>query len=252
MKPLVPIVLLASSLLTPAKADRILIPVVYNGPGANGSHWATMLSAINRSDQPWSTPDVGFVVIGPSCVIPEGCPATELRPGEFGYLSQPDTSRFVLSAPNGILLNVPDIDQEIAISGRITAGPVWGTQLPRIPERDFAQRSLLLSDVPTSNSTYRTLLRVYALDVSDTDVTVSFRDSPDLSRPPIASSVVHLRNAGSTASRPAFGELPISLPLDGLADRAFIIEIAAPPGVKFWAFCTITDNSTNAVTTITP
>jgi hypothetical protein len=116
-----------------------------------------------------------------------------------------------------------------------------GVDVPSIPETQF-RRSIVLPGVP-NDARYRTLLRVYGYPGNYPVAVSVFDDSTGeiLSRPEFTLS----------GSDIAYLQMPITAPA---ASRVLRVEVTTdrPSDPPIWAFLTLTNNTTENVTTITP
>jgi hypothetical protein len=219
--------------------ERVLIPVVFHGPGAFGSNWVTELSLVNANSyvvEPWR-PIAGQTAIASKPVI-------------FGSEN----------APNGLFLVVPrqatgGLTFHAAVRDTSRADSEWATQIPVVHETQFSTSPVELLDIPI-DSRFRTMLRIYSPDpllpdyarqvhvsvYSLTDGHVLREVYPSLTNPSGCSDAV------SCAEHPAFvsvADLTAGLP----PGRAGVqIQGNAP----LWAFATVTNNDTQHVTVVSP
>jgi hypothetical protein len=217
--------------------ERVLIPVYYNGDGAHGSIWRTELALRNSNRYPvqfWN-PVVGLPSIAPLSSHDFTLPAA--AGGTFLYVPRESAS--------GIHFHslVRDVSREME---------GWGTEVPVVRERDFAEDSLELLNVPLDRR-YRRMLRIYStrslpafvgLDVyaMETGAGLGQRYVPLLRETPCSA-------AG--CDQPAFAVVDLDALMPDLPEegRAGITITASGP---LWAFLTITNNETQQVTVISP
>ena len=219
--------------------ERVLIPVVFNGPGAFGSNWVTELSLVNANSypiEPWH-PIAGQTSIASKPVV-------------FGSES----------APNGIFLIVPrqaaaSLTFHAAVRDTSRADREWATEIPVVRETEFSNYPVELLDIPV-DVRFRTMLRIYSPDPLLADyaqqVHVSVYSLDDghvlrdiyrtLTNPSGCSDPV------SCAEHPAFvavADLTNGLP----AGR---IGVQVQGYIPLWAFATVTNNETQHVTVVSP
>src|SRR6266513_2495281 len=144
-------------ILSAVLQTTILIPTLYNGPGAFGSRWWSAVVINNHSDVAFSSPGVQF---GIECPIPEGCQSTSVPPGQFGVVGGP-------AAANGLLLHGdPAVLASLAFHGRFGQGTNYltnGTEIPIVRETQFVRGPIhfpyvTLYDTPQAE---RATLRIY-------------------------------------------------------------------------------------------
>lgn len=254
-----------------AATAKVLVPIVPSiyGPtaGAYGSRWTAELVARNHSD---TAVDVAS---GGGCAIPEGCgtthgPRTTFVPyiatanpnaGLFLFVSEPDAISFEL--------RVQDLSRQ---------SDTWGTSIPVVREADTSTTTLHLLDV-TVDSKFRSSLRVYAFDLAplsdEPKVRVRIYDlcgigvlDAQCSNTPLVDSQLDLPFVDDrifpesamigdlVATFPQLAKVqPVLVGAGPLRPAAVRVEIdPMNPGLRFWAFATVTSNATQQVTAITP
>ena len=214
-----PIVKLASAYTyfdAPADQVRVLVPIVINTAGASGTNWRTDLVAYNGNAE--------AVTIGDTTIVPLSASALNLQAqgGSAGaFISLP--KRFADSV--GIQARVHDTTRD---------SDSWGVEIPAVPESQF-RRSVVLLAVP-GDARYRTLLRVYGYDTAQTGITVTLRDD----------ATGELLSASTFVMQSGYAQIPIA------ATRPRVhVQVSAERSL-LWAFVSITNNTTQQVTTITP
>ncbi|HLJ74591.1 MAG TPA: hypothetical protein VKU62_08410 [Thermoanaerobaculia bacterium] len=251
--------------------SKVLVPIVPSifgpTPGAYGSLWTAVLVARNHSDTAVD------VAAGGGCAIPEGCgtthgPQTTFAPyiatanpnaGLFVFISEPDAISFEL--------RVQDLSRQ---------AETWGTSIPVVRETDTFTTTLQLLDV-TVDSKFRSALRVYAFELAplseEPKVRVRIYDmcgigvlDAQCSDVPLVDAQLDLpfvddrilpesaMIADLVAAFPQVASVPAVITGSGPArPPAVRIEIdPINPGLRFWAFATVTNNATQHVTAITP
>jgi hypothetical protein len=238
-------------------ASPVLIPTLYNGPGAFGTRWSTAVVLNNHTTAEFRSPGVTFGVL---CPIPEGCLSDVVPAGAFGGIASPN-------AANGLLLDLPDEQADIAFMARLAASPrnalTGGTELPVVREREFSRRALHFPYVPVlaDPSPARTTLRIYGPDVQPgTAVRIELRYWLGPEGEPITSKIVELAippqpTAGTIY--PAFAQVDIQDFAAGVLsvfDNISVVPLPLPSGElpRTWAFLTITDDVTQEVTVQRP
>ena len=233
-------------------AALILIPTLYNGPGALGSRWNTTVVLDNHMDAPLTSPGVTFGIL---CPIPEGCFSSSVPAGSFGSIISP------LPA-NGLLLYVPSEDAPIAFAARFGASPrnvlSQGSELPIVHEHELTRGPVRLPYVGLQGL-FRTTLRIYAPDAEPgTSVRVELRSWVSPTGDPLESKVVALPAPSQPTPQPIFpgyaqlnlqSEFPRALQLTGTVVPLALDSGAVP---RIWAFVTTVDNATQEVTVQRP
>ena len=240
----------------PADYEKVLFPVVFRGSGAFGSEWGTTIAATNRSAQ----------VITAARPVFEGnsmCPAicgcsgrADLQPKETNYVCVEgfrDAAGLIFYPPKA---QADDISYAARITDHSRIADTLGTEVPVVRERDFRTTSIVLPDVPI-NARYRVAMRFDNPDQRDGGQ-VRMRVTRGSET---VESVVTLRytivnvQPEPFPNRPAFafiGDLAAMFPALAGADRVNIELTPLTPGMRFWAFASITNNETQQVTTATP
>jgi hypothetical protein len=230
--------------------ERILLPVIYNGPGQHGSVWATEITARNTSE--WSAPVESWRA---TQTIPSSVPvtlATQTIPS-----SVPVTLDFP-SAAGGVFLIVPReaearLHLNLLVRDLSRQASDWGTQIPVVREGEFRTEGIELLNIPI-DPRYRLTLRVYG--VFSTVVGVGAYSMSDgrlhgnaaltlegpCSAPNCASDQPAFASTGSLAA------LFPALPAEGRVG----LRIQAAGHSPVWALLTVTNNETQHVTVISP
>jgi hypothetical protein len=244
-------VAVAVPLLGQTETERVLLPV-FTPPvhGARGSEFHTAFSAVNSSENM-----ILLVGLDGGCTIIciPGAPAfynlragEEIGPGDVAFNGNP--GRFVY---------VP-VDQIESLAMNLRVFDVthdaqnFGTEIPIVRERDFVNNKIVLTGVPT-DPRFRNTLRIYSAFAVDVLITVG-------NQPPVRTQ---LKGGGSSfpigfpdlfvpayAAFSSFpnGTAPVRVTIE--ADPGFLSLL--PIEVPLWAFVTVTNNETQAITTITP
>ena len=250
--------LVAFLITASATADeKLLIPILYNS-----AQWATGVSVFNGDNtQTFRTPGVQFFI---SCAIPEGCNVPELGPAQIGGL-------YGINARGGLLLIAPSgLADKLVFRLSIRRAPIRTlsgfTDLPVIRERDFRTSIITFISVPLrdifGDQPMRTRLRIYDPDGNAmSQVRVSLRHGGDPRGQPVESRDVTLSIPpietvlSQPPPLPAFAELDLAATFPAAVQAGSIFNVAVEPltsNLRLWAFITVTDNTTNEVTAITP
>jgi hypothetical protein len=227
----------------PALFERVLVPVVYNGPGARGSVWKTEVSARN-------TNGYGVTLWRPTRGLP-------VIPS-----SQPRTLELE-EAASGLFLVVPkEASEKLHMNVRVRdtsrESTDAGTELPIVREGDFSTQPFELLNVPR-DPRYRTTLRIYlhgSYAAFTRVVLYAMSDGRTL-----AHGLVPLESADPcTGPDPCDSDQPSFAVVHDVAkefhvptgEPAFGIRIEPWGPVPLWAFVTLTNNDTQHVTVVSP
>jgi hypothetical protein len=228
-----------------------LIPVAARDlPGAGGSLWRTSLYVRHESDP--------IVVVGynfgddPAIILPKHTYTPPL------FLSGP-------GEPSGALLFVdkrtaPSTHYDLRVRdvSRDSAGP--GVSIPVVREQDLLSSSALLLAVPC-DIRFRRMLRVYS-PLSQTTTTFRVIVTDDLkntiiydARWQLSTSSKMLTLGGMTVPvRPSERDIDLDQVVPKLNDYSTVTVTVQPddPGERFWAFVSVTDNTTQQVSLVLP
>lgn len=197
---------------------RLLLPVAAGTQGILNTSWQTDILAHNETPSP--------VVIAGTTIPPLATQKLSLSPASTGMFLQIPRSVF-----EGVTIttHVHDTTHD---------AESLGVDVPSVPETQF-RRTVVLTGVP-NDARYRVLLRAYGypgvyaflVNVRDdsTGELLSTQTSPVL----VSSDLQYL-------------QMPISAP-----QTAHTLRVAVTGGAPIWAFLTLTNNTTESVTTITP
>lgn len=238
--------------ITPDDVERLLVPIYPpNGQaGRFGSFWRAEFWVRNSAEVP-----VVFSSPGPYSFLPSG------------GLNQIDplTTQFATSGgrPGAMYIVERAYADQVHMSLRIadeTRRPVsHGTTIPIIRERDWLSGPTELLDVPTDVTVRRTL-RVYDPDATNVG-TVHVTIYPLLQNLPLAEFDLPLRGGSDRTldpvwySAPSYAEVPDlveAFPQIAVHERLRVRIEPVTPGLRYWAFITVTDNITQHVTVVTP
>ena len=219
--------------------ERILVPVVYHGPGANGSSWATEVSV--RNDNPTD------VRLWTQSVIAASRPAT---------LELDD-------APGGVFLIVPREDAAAlhlnALVRDVSRDALnWGTEIPIVRAAAFSTHAIELLNIPV-DSRYRHTLRIYANGSYPTFARVSSYAMEDGHG--LAERLIALNSPQPCPGEPCASDRPSFASVSDFAsmfrtnvttDRIGLRIEPWVAGTPLWAFVSITNNETQQVTVVSP
>ena len=246
----VPSLLMATHpVFAPPQGEKMLIPVaVEKAPGAFGAVWSSDFWFRNESDLPVD-------VIQNLCYLqadPRGCSI----PGK----SNVHRSSLLIGSPTNVparLLFVPsERAGDILFSLRVrdlTRGMFsGGTELPIVRERDFRAKPVELINVPME-SNFRATLRIYDVDVHDTAefrvTMIPFSDGPVPAIVDQRTVRIVRAHFDDSSFVPGYAQIDDLKPLG--AAVSILIE-PLTPGLRFWTFVSVTNNTTQEITTILP
>lgn len=223
-----------------AQDERLLLPI-FTPPvvGAFGAEFHTDLTVGNLGKTVLSLSGLAY-----DCEVIISCPPTPDRidmqpervlrsqelvhnggPGRFVFLEKEDLSRLTMS------LRVFEVTRD---------GLNLGTEMPIVRESEFVNDRIVFPRVPIF-PWYRSALRVYA--ASPVDVLVKAGSQPAVR--------LHLSGAVDPFD-PAYAVLT---DFKGVGFARVTVEVDeqnSETPVPIWAFITVTNNQTQAITTITP
>ncbi|HEY0142715.1 MAG TPA: hypothetical protein VGF48_17580 [Thermoanaerobaculia bacterium] len=224
------VIRVAGATYDPGLYERVLIPVIYNGPGAHGSQWRTGVALHNSARTP--------ITLRARDSLAEG----ETRP-----LVTPD------SAPAGFFLDVGRFSADVLHVNALVRdisrqAEAIGAEMPVVREHDWRRGKAMLMNVPGSAS-YRVTVRAYAFDgTPETTLTLPYAIYAMDGSAPLSTGNVRLT---ASADGPAYGSFEYShssgVPLR--YEFGPLPEFADP---RYWVFASITNNATQHVTIITP
>lgn len=247
---LIPSILFATHpILAPPSGEKMLIPVaVENSPGAFGAVWNSDFWLRNDSDQSVDViQNLCYLQLNPiGCSIP---PKTNVHRSTLLIESITNVPARLLYVPTErakdvlFSLRVRDLTRE-NVSG--------GTELPIVRERDFHTSAIQFINVPME-SNFRVTLRIYDVDLHETAefrVTVTpFSDGPVPAV--IDQRIVQIVRSHHDDSPfvPGYAQISDLMPITG---RVSILIEPITPSLRFWAFVSVTNNTTQEITTILP
>ena len=233
--------------IPPQLVERLLIPVLWGGPGALGSRWMTDVWLRNENAYRINTTDL---TLGGCPVLISPCPVFPLESGEVYHLTGEENSPYATGRQFFVSRGAADGLRTTALVRDLSRqNEALGAELPIVRERDFHDEPFSLVHVPVGGN-FRTALRVYGtrggtirlriIAVSDTegervlvDQERNLAGSNDSSIPPTA----------------IYTDLAAQFPaLQGV--EAVRIEIRGNDSL--WAFASVTNNVTQHVTNIRP
>jgi hypothetical protein len=220
--------------------EKILLPVIFNGPGAFGSNWVTEIALRNVNDygvEPWRPVGGSSVIVASKPLLfgPGNAPA-----GLFVIVPRQAASRLAFHA------SVRDTSR---------ADSEWATEIPVVRENQFSTAGVELLDIPVEPR-FRTMIRIYSptnppphhaslvhVIVYSLDDGVTLRDVyRPLADPTGCSDAVSCAEHASFAS---IADLTAGLPPGR-------VGIQIQGNLPLWAFASVTNNETQHVTVVSP
>lgn len=259
----------------PSAYERVLLPIVIRGElnGVSGSRWTSRISIENGSAK--GIVVAGFRACPNGCGIPEFLaplvpPATALTINVDPGTTQPAALLFVDLA----------VADQVSVHARVRdvsrSAESWGTEIPSVRESRALKQTFSLLDIPV-DANFRSTLRIYDFDGrSDARVIVRFfRVTPDqvLQSDPfhpgtaLVPDVLLKEATVSLVPERHIVDLNVASVYDlGYAEllnftnlpelqsaSALRVEIQpVTPGLRLWAFVSVTNNDTQQVTVSTP
>jgi hypothetical protein len=225
--------------------------------GAYGSVWNTVIAVHNDADEVVTiSPIPGALcidscgsIVGKATISPFLILSPDPGGGGFVYVGHPGANGKV-----NFSLRIQDVSRQ---------AQTWGTSIPVIHERDTFSGRVILLDVPT-DPRFRSTLRIYDYDVP-ADRQIRLRAFELSSKVPLVDIVLVLTPAHNTDGDPVdpnvyppypghatVGDLVTAFP-QLVAAKELRLELEpVTPGLRFWAFVSVTNNETQHVTTIVP
>lgn len=236
----------AGTMTQPSAGDefeQVLIPVFpYGVAGANGSIWQTNFWVANTTDHP-------IVYFFSECNLSSTyCEEVGTYPPQSTRLMFASDDYYGLRGGWFGLPTDGSLQLQIRLRDVSRSGSPGGVEIPLVRESQFRTSQLNLIGIPR-DPRLRVALRFYGMDdgvrlrveqidgrgvqLEQHDVDLSPSDNSQ-SRP--VPPYAELRLSGSTTAKP-----PIRIRVTPLTE-----------GARFWAFASITDNETSAVSLVTP
>ncbi len=248
--------------LVTADFETILLPIAFVGsqPGAYGSVWTSDFWVFADSDATAIFADSTGCNLFPGWPPGKPCEQTWTVPPHFQ--NHGDFQGGLPGDPPGLLLYLGKQSSSstrfnLRIQDTSRQAETWGTELPVVRETEFRSDRIELLNVPLDDR-FRQTLRVYDPDVHDQAVfRVTFFDM--VTNVKLVETMINAQT-GKTYVR-GFPRVPSVAQLSNfrgsipqlLAADVVRIEIQpVTPGIRIWAFVSVTNNSTQHVTTITP
>lgn len=233
-----------------AETERVLLPI-FSPPvfGAHGSQFHTELHIGNPGPTPVTIRNLEEICKGacPGIPLPEGPfelgPGQQITPNDVIPTGKP--GRF-------LILEGEDVD---AVSMNLRVRNIsenavdYGAEIPVVREGEFRINEIVFYGVP-SDPNFRNMLRIYAIAPVDVLIYVEHEFVHD----PLP---VRVRLTGlADILDPAYGVFTAfpkqvgAVTVRIVADPDFVSLL--PIEIPLWAFISVTNNTTNAISTITP
>jgi hypothetical protein len=245
--------------------ETILLPVATKPlSGALGSLWKTEFVIVNNGavDLDPNLPTRDVYPLDSECGVQPPCPPI---PKLRAYTAQFPLLFLRDGGPPGVLLHVRrsflgDLAFNLRTQDLSRQSLTWGTEIPVVRESDLSITNIVLANIPLDER-FRQALRVYDVD-SRASSTVRVRVFPletsvalvdttlDLTRPSTNPCV-----GSQEECYPSYAEIQnFSARFPALLGHGSVrVQIdSQTPGLRFWAFVSVTNNETQHVTTITP
>jgi hypothetical protein len=225
--------------------ERILIPVLSEGPGAFGAQWTTDAFVENASAH--NVPFFRAPFPTPPCASPREC--------DFAPIPAGTTRRIDPSYPTGIFLypeRGSDIRLNVLVRDLSRQSEALGAEVPVIREDDWKEGEISLLNVP-SDSRFRVSLRVYIEEETQAFLAVPLRIYRMNSATPLVDTFMSLDRAhnGLIPATGFIGDLAANFAIP--TGEPLRIEVGQPAtGEKFFAFASVTNNATQHVTIMSP
>jgi hypothetical protein len=239
----------------PSAYTPLLIPLIFQGPGAFGSQWFTEAIAYNESETAVTPLNPDVISTCPPNVSP--CPSPAFAAKSWAEFHHGPNQ------PAGAVVWIPrsqekDLHFALHVRDLSRATDHHGTEIPVVREHELLDAVHLLN-VPVTSG-FRHTLRVYDLGFTDSRRVSVAAYSP--TNELIASTTLDLSAAdegclggpvGCTPNLPRYGTVSDIVPPAAAGSEAIRLEIRSiDTGMRLWAFVSVTNNSTQQITTITP
>lgn len=246
--------------------ERVLVPVFFFGGGQGGAQWFSSFDMV--------APANGFQLATPVLRDEQSCAFCPCEVKAQVEEMKAETICGQFEHPFGLLLWVPrNVDKDavhtsLRVSDRSREDHRAGAQIPVVWESDLYADSFVLLDVKTEPR-YRSAIRLYDAFQYPTDFVLRFYDMEEFrkgTREVLFETMVRAERATTTPGRfplrPAFlmiGDIVARWP-QLASSESVAIEVAgtslpiSPPQYdrRFYAFASITNNTTNEVTIVSP
>jgi hypothetical protein len=241
-----------ATLALPLCADElVLVPIWYNGRGAEGSNWTTHFSAFNSGRAYTEPNDRGIL---PCQWLADPCPRGFFNDKMIVYPA-------VQSLAGGFVMAVAD-GSNLHFSLRVFEESAWrddlGVDIPVVRESDLFHGPVQIMDVPRSDTDlFRYTLRVYALGDARNAVVrlngyLTMADgTPDLVMTRDVQLIRVPRGLGHYYLEDATFVSDMVFAVGQMGMIRIEVE-PMTPNLRWWAFASATNKKTQDVTIVTP
>jgi hypothetical protein len=226
----------------PSLFERVLFPILFDTPGANGSEWRTETTIANPN--PFTVDNYNDVQPLVCATFPCG---ERLGPRSFVEFNGGEF-------PHGIALLVPRAEAPLlSFQSRVRdvslADDTLGSEIPVVRERDMVRGvAASLLDVPL-DPRYRAKLRIYRFAEGDSQTAgAEVRIVPHGAQPASTEFVPLHRTCTSCQATPFYAEVDLRSEADLHAN--IYVRTDRNARALTWAFVSITNNKTQQVTII--
>jgi hypothetical protein len=250
--------------ISPANYEKVLVPLALPAgraiPGAFGSQWTTELWVSNRSAYTVDLfNDVSCTVYCPTFFAPDP-PYPQLAPGSVTKVEPLDAGGGVAFIYYLQKTYANDVSFSLHVADASRSRENAGTELGVARERDFRASAFDILNVPIDDLS-RATLRVYDIDANDAtfaDVSLYSMTTGALLGATTLSLQLPVHRAASTnalivppfATYAQLGDLRAAFP--SLPAGRVRINIQMRHTSRAWAFASVTNNTTQLITTFRP
>jgi hypothetical protein len=219
--------------------ERVLIPIIFSGPGAHGAQWVTDVTLLNRNA--YSIGSANRTV------------------GAFSTVDLSSENR-----PAGWVINVlreaaDQVHFGLLVRDLSRQAEALGTEIPVVREKQFRRSEFFLMNVPIDTRSRQTL-RIYGIDVenarAELDITPMSGSGRNIHTFVDLEADTACTPHGCTKVSPAFASLELSSSFPELIGagpyRVRLIVTSGFRQVPAWAFVSVANNTTQHVTAVTP
>jgi hypothetical protein len=233
--------------IPPTLLERILVPVLWAGPGALGSQWNSEVWFHNENPYPVMSTDLTIGICN-SLISP--CPYMPLFANETLHVDAQQGPSY----PNGLQLFVPlgsadGLRTTALVRDLSRQAEALGAELPIVRERDYFERPFSLVRVPIGGN-FRTALRIYGTLGGTIRVRIFAVQEFEQDRL-LLDQQMNLASSNNPRVPPVaiFPDVVAVWPQLRGTDT---VRIEISGAERLWAFASVTNNTTQHVTNIRP